>query len=309
MRVNHLLFWMLFSYSRICAAQTAQIAPEWATFSTPINGSPPPPELHSKIKSGPVTIRVFFPSGDYGQLGCYAIRQGDGRVSISRGDGDVVAIGRWHQEHDQLVVTSRIVYRTVNIKGRPIPEADTVEKLSFRKGQYWTVWNKEYRYVPLPQFKDWGYLTDLIRCDREYFDGEKHVDGVQPCMPSSEIDKRVAALIEKMSDQKTEQQAFTDLESLGCPAVPAIIERMDDRRKLPEPRISLQNKSPDAFEGLRHYGPEKVVDALAAILNQITGKDFGFIYNGATDTERDKAVSGWRDFLYKTDAAKLCEGG
>jgi hypothetical protein len=126
---------------------------------------------------------------------------------------------------------------------------------------------------------------------------------------SPKIDKRVAVLIERMSDQKTEQQAFTDLESLGCLAVPAIIERMDDRRKLPDPRISLRNKSPDAFEGLRHYGPEKIVDALAAILNQITGKDFGFIYNGATDAERGKTVRGWRDFLHTTPAAKLCEAG
>ncbi len=126
---------------------------------------------------------------------------------------------------------------------------------------------------------------------------------------SAKIDKRVAVLIERMSDQKTEQQAFTDLESLGCLAVPAIIERMDDRRKLPDPRISLSNKSPDAFEGLRHYGPQKIVDALAAILNQITGKDFGSIYNGATDAEREKTVRGWRNFLHATPAAKLCEAG
>jgi len=126
---------------------------------------------------------------------------------------------------------------------------------------------------------------------------------------SPKIDKRVAVLIEKIAGQKTEHQAFADLESLGCPAVPAIIERMDDRRKLPDPRISLRNKSSDAFEGLRHYGPERIVDALAAILNQLTGKDFGFIYNGATDAEREKAVQGWRDFLHTTPTAKLCEAG
>jgi len=126
---------------------------------------------------------------------------------------------------------------------------------------------------------------------------------------SPKIDKRVAALIERMSDQKTEQQAFADLESLGCPAVPAIIERMDDRRKLPDPNIALRNKSPDAFENQRYYGPKKIVDALAAILNQITGRDFGSIYNGATDAERDKAVHGWREFLHTTPAAKLCEAG
>jgi len=184
MKITRLLLWMLFSYSSVCTAQTVQIKPDWATFSTPIKWESPPPELHSKIKSGRMRIRVFFPSGEYGQVGCYAIKQADGRVSISRGDGDVVAIGRWHEEHDKLVITSRIVYRTVVIKGRPLPEADIVEKLSFKKGRYWTVWNKAGRYGPLPKFVDWGYITDLIRCDREYFDGEKPVDGVQPCMPS-----------------------------------------------------------------------------------------------------------------------------
>jgi hypothetical protein len=184
MKVNRLLFWMLFSYSSLCLAQTVQIKPEWASFSTPIKWESPPRELRSKIKSGPIRIRVFFPSGEYGQVGCYAIKQADGSVVLSRGDGDVVAIGQWHQGHDRLVVTSRIVYRTVIVKGRPLPEADIVEKLSFKKGQYWTVWNKDGHYAPLRQFDDWGYLADLIRCDREYFDGEKHVDGAQPCMPS-----------------------------------------------------------------------------------------------------------------------------
>jgi hypothetical protein len=123
------------------------------------------------------------------------------------------------------------------------------------------------------------------------------------------IDKHVAVLIENMIEEKTEQRAFSELESLGCSAVPAIIKRMDDRRKLPDPRISLRNKSPDAFEGIRHYGPQVVVDALAAILNQITGRHFGFIYNGATEVERTKTIQGWRDFLKKTPPAKLCAAG
>ena len=89
-------------------------------------------------------------------------------------------------------------------------------------------------------------------------------------------DQRVAVLIVRMLKANTEQKAFSDLEALGCVAVPAIIRRMDDRRRLPDPRISLRNKSPDAFEGIRHYGPTQVVDALAAILNQLTGQAFGF---------------------------------
>lgn len=125
----------------------------------------------------------------------------------------------------------------------------------------------------------------------------------------SKIDKRVAVLIEKMLNKGMEHQAFADLEALGCAAVPAIVKRMDDRRNLPDPSISLENKSPDAFEGLRHYSPQKIVDALATILNQLTGQNFGFIYNGGTDEERTKAVNGWRDFLRKTPRSKLCERG
>jgi len=47
------------------------------------------------------------------------------------------------------------------------------------------------------------------------------------------VDKQVAAVIEKTLNKKTEWQAFSELEVLGCPAVPAIIQRMDDRRTLP----------------------------------------------------------------------------
>ena len=125
--------------------------------------------------------------------------------------------------------------------------------------------------------------------------------------PADPMDKRVAVLIEKIVNAKTEQQAFRDLEKLGCAAVPSIIRRMDDRRNLPERYIALKNQSPGAFEAMRQYGPEQVVDALAAILNQITGQHFEFIYNGGTAEQRARSVRGWRDYLKKTPADKLCQ--
>ncbi len=70
---------------------------------------------------------------------------------------------------------------------------------------------------------------------------------------SRTVDKQVAALIEKMLSKTTERQAFVELEALGCPAVPAIIQRVDDRRSLPNPYITLRNKSPQAFEEIRCY--------------------------------------------------------
>ncbi len=106
--------------------------------------------------------------------------------------------------------------------------------------------------------------------------------------------RQVHNLIQQTLEQDTEAQAFVRLEALGTTAVPAIIDQMDDRRALAKRQIALRNFSPNRFEEFRLYGPEKVVDALAAILNQITSDDFGFIYNGGTDEERARTVAGWR---------------
>ena len=168
----------------ICTAQSS-IKPEWVVFSSSLKWESPPPELHSKIKSARARVLVFFPSGEYGEVYCLLIRQEDGSVSISRGDGEVVAIGTWQQQDNDVVIRSRIVYRTVVIIGRPIPEAESVESLKAAKERYWTVWDDKGRYAEMPPFKDWGYLATLIRCDREYFDGEKQTDGAQPCAPQS----------------------------------------------------------------------------------------------------------------------------
>jgi hypothetical protein len=120
------------------------------------------------------------------------------------------------------------------------------------------------------------------------------------------IDRQVAALIAKMLDKSTEQQAFHDLEALGCAGVPAMIGQMDDRRTLPDPNISLSNNYPEAFDERRSYEPKVVVDALAAILSQITGQDFGFIYNGASEPQRKKTIQGWRGYLRNRPTSKSC---
>jgi hypothetical protein len=133
------------------------------------------------------------------------------------------------------------------------------------------------------------------------------IGGPQAGKPADATDARVAALIEKIVHKETQEQAFKDLESLGCAAVPPIIRRMDDRRELPSHYIALKNNFQGAFEGMRQYAPEKVVDALAAILNQLTSQHFGSIYNGGTDEERKKTVEGWRKFLKDNKPETLCD--
>jgi hypothetical protein len=122
---------------------------------------------------------------------------------------------------------------------------------------------------------------------------------------SDSVEKQVKSLINKMVSRTTEKKAFAELEAMGCAAVPAIIANMDDRRNLPDPNIALVNKGPGAWEAQRFYGPKKVVDALDAILNQLTGHT-GNIYNGGTDEERKKAVKDWREWLSKTPPTKRC---
>jgi hypothetical protein len=101
-----------------------------------------------------------------------------------------------------------------------------------------------------------------------------------------------------MTVASEQHKAFADLERLGQPAVPAIIALMDDRRDLAEKRISLENKSPGAFEGLRHYNASKVIDALDAILNQLTGLALGTSYFDDSDAARVEAVNAWRVYRH-----------
>lgn len=116
--------------------------------------------------------------------------------------------------------------------------------------------------------------------------------------PTVQHSSEVKSLIEDMLITSKATAAYAKLEKMGIQAVPATICLMDDRRELAVKGISLENKSPKAWEAMRHYGPEVVVDVLEAILNQTTGKSFGFIHNGGTEEERASTVNGWRIYLW-----------
>jgi hypothetical protein len=97
---------------------------------------------------------------------------------------------------------------------------------------------------------------------------------------------------------------FRKLEALGQAAVPAIVMQMDDRRPLAVQEIQLESNYPGAFEGIRHYKPEVVVDALANILNQVEGPVFDNILSGGPEAARRSAINAWR--VYAADL--LCYG-
>ena len=119
--------------------------------------------------------------------------------------------------------------------------------------------------------------------------------------PSHRYSREVSGLISQLGvvEGYRQQQVFDSLVDLGSDAVPAIVSQMDDRRPLRTQAISLENRSPDAFEATRHYGPEQVVDGLDAVLQQITGASFGTIVNGGSERERAATIAGWR--VYASD--------
>jgi hypothetical protein len=147
-------------------------------------------------------------------------------------------------------------------------------------------------------------LQDASRTRVEAVEAEVRRQGVLLAQSSpdaslphfTEIRELVSAL--PRATPEKQKAIFQKLEAMGQAGVPAIVASMDDRRRLAVPQITLVNHNPEAFEGLRHYGPELIVDALDAILNQITGFG-GSIVNGGSERERQAAVAAWR--VYAAD--------
>jgi hypothetical protein len=126
---------------------------------------------------------------------------------------------------------------------------------------------------------------------------------------SEGIESRVSKLVEKMTKSpRAEKKAFRELEEIGEQAAPFLVAQLGDMRPLASNVITLENTSSNAFEGSRHYSPETVHDALSAILNQLTGQSFVFVYNGATRQQRDDNRRRWVEWCRATypDAAVTC---
>lgn len=110
------------------------------------------------------------------------------------------------------------------------------------------------------------------------------------------IEDRILKLIEVLANsisERSQERAYAELEKIGFDAVPYLVAHLSDYRPLNLNKLSLANKDPNATEAIRHYSPATVHDALSAILNQITGVHFGFVYNGGTLQERDENRRKW----------------
>ena len=123
--------------------------------------------------------------------------------------------------------------------------------------------------------------------------------GLPAAMPDN-LHGTVKALIDEMTDGATQQDAVWRLQRLGQRAAPSIIRLMDDRRPLPLKGTMFINNNPKAFEGISHYGPKVVVDALSIVLNGMTEQSFDAIYSGGSEDQRRSVVNAWRVYLHYT---------
>lgn len=144
--------------------QAAKIDPAWVYIGQPLKWELPPKKAHLEIKTAGAEIIVLDPSGQLSEVGCFLIRQRDGKIVISRGDGEVVRAGTWTSNGDSLTLTSHVVFRTVQridpAPGQAAHEPD-VKREVLRRGSNSLRENGEDRYVRLAEFDDFEFLSVL----------------------------------------------------------------------------------------------------------------------------------------------------
>src|ERR1019366_10110387 len=102
------------------------------------------------IKTAAADLIVLYPTGQFAGVSCLLIKGSNGFVSISRGDGEIVRIGKWLQKGNTIQVKSQIVYRTGPIIGRAIPEDEVTEQ--FKRSAKDRLRSSGWEYVALQRF-------------------------------------------------------------------------------------------------------------------------------------------------------------
>ena len=111
----------------------------------------------------------------------------------------------------------------------------------------------------------------------------------------------VKKLIGKLSNKEMQDGALSELESLGDPAIPAIVCLMDNETVLGKIDLSFANHASNAFEGRRHVSAGTVFDALNCLLEQETYCRFADPVGSSSNPEatRELQKKGWQIVCHK----------
>jgi hypothetical protein len=77
--------------------------------------------------------------------------------------------------------------------------------------------------------------------------------------------------------------------------VPALMENVAELHQLKVQSVVIQDFR-DPAKPRQRYHPKKFCDLVALLLHCKTGKNFGYIYDGAKDVERVKTIARWQQW-------------
>jgi hypothetical protein len=80
-----------------------------------------PPEAEVREVTAWAKLATFRSGGDFIWISCLLIKQG-GSIRISQGDPVVVYRGNWKLADHQIEVAYRKTFRTIDVRGRKLPE-------------------------------------------------------------------------------------------------------------------------------------------------------------------------------------------
>lgn len=145
-------------------AQSTTIASDWVFVSSPLRWESPPLQAKLPIHTAPATIVVIYPDGRYAALACLLIKQKDGRITISNGDGFVVHIGAWSDSGGKLVANSSVVFRSVALVRKAAPETPQIQQFMVKQvNGHRELYSGGKKYAPLPHFTDLNNLANIVR--------------------------------------------------------------------------------------------------------------------------------------------------
>ena len=100
--------------------------------------------------------------------------------------------------------------------------------------------------------------------------------------PQKVIESEISILIDELTGSADSQDAaVARLVAIGGAAVPYIVGCLGDMRPLATRQVKLPNNYSGARERFRTYEAEVVHEALADLLNEITGKHFSTFQDGS----------------------------
>jgi|SRR5215831_16925683 len=123
------LFAFLFALSAPSYGQTKEFLGAW--LETPLKWTKVPAELQRKERYAQAAV-LYFGSDHSFAMVYGTILKGSRWESLSRGDGQVVYLGKWNQEGATLHVEYRLVSRTVRKEGEMLPGPIQTEEAAIK---------------------------------------------------------------------------------------------------------------------------------------------------------------------------------